>query len=77
MDPHPDIAEDEGDGDEQESQCWVTSGGFDPGLIKLAVAGLNSDSSSPRTKRRELAYVTKNKRFSPCKQDVLPGYKGG
>jgi transcriptional regulator with PAS, ATPase and Fis domain len=39
--------------------------------------GAISDGSSPRTKRSELAYVTKNKRFSPCKQDVLPGYKGG
>ena len=37
----------------------------------------SSDSSSPRTKWSELAYVTKNKRFSPCKQDILPGYKGG
>ena len=42
MDPHPEIAEDQGDGDEQEPQCWVTRGGFDPGFIKLAVAGLNS-----------------------------------
>ena len=46
MDPHPDIAEDQGDGDEQESQCWVTSGGFDPGLIKLTVAGLNPEAQT-------------------------------
>lgn len=46
MDPYPGVAEDQGDGDEQESSRGVTGRGFEAGLIEWAVAGLTPEAQA-------------------------------
>ena len=43
VDPHPQVAQDQGDGDEQQPQSWIARAGIDSRVSQLAIARFDSE----------------------------------